>query len=64
MTTVAGNGAWPYSAQYYGSLYFGNGGPAVDAVQNNPTSVAISADGVLYITDQVRGATSRCANSQ
>jgi YVTN family beta-propeller protein len=42
ITTVAGNGALGYS---------GDGGPAAAAQLNYPTSVALAADGNLYLAD-------------
>ncbi len=46
ITTYAGTGAQGFS---------GDGGPAVDAVMNNPTADAVDASGNLYITDQFNG---------
>jgi sugar lactone lactonase YvrE len=43
ISTVAGNGAHAYS---------GDGGPAAEASLNHPFSVALDADGTLYIADE------------
>jgi sugar lactone lactonase YvrE len=44
ITTVAGNGTAGYS---------GDGGPAIEAQLNNPSSVAVDSSGNLYIVDEL-----------
>jgi len=48
VTTFAGNGAGTPAR----GAYSGDGGPAVDASLNNPTAVAVTASGDVYIADQ------------
>ncbi len=50
ITTVAGDGAIaPNAASYFG----GDGGPATSAELQSPTSMAVTADGSLLITDEL-----------
>lgn len=56
ITTVAGMGETPAdsdngTACTSGCGYSGDGGPAVDAMLNNPTDVAVADDGTIYIAD-------------
>jgi hypothetical protein len=46
ITTIAGTGGMPFQGGYAG-----DGGPAIEAVLNNPVDVAIADDGTIYFTD-------------
>jgi len=46
ITTVAGNGTWGFS---------GDGGPATDAMLDNPYGVALDSAGNLFIADRFNG---------
>jgi uncharacterized protein (TIGR03437 family) len=48
VTTFAGNGVGTPAT----GAFSGDGGPAVDASLNNPTAVAVTASGVVFIADQ------------
>lgn len=56
ITTVAGSGETPPGSDNgttctAGCGYAGDGGPAVDAMLDTPTDVAVASDGTLYIAD-------------
>ncbi len=53
ISTVAGNGA---------PIYFGDGGPALDASFDSPASVATDSAGDLFIADPAEGRIRRVAN--
>jgi uncharacterized protein (TIGR03437 family) len=48
ITTIAGNGAGTPAA----GAFSGDGGAAVNASLNNPTALAVTTSGVIYIADQ------------
>jgi sugar lactone lactonase YvrE len=48
--TVAGSGPDTFDRNFKGG-YEGDGGPATEALLKNPTDVAVTKDGVLFIAD-------------
>jgi sugar lactone lactonase YvrE len=51
VTTVAGSGPDTFDRTFTGG-YKGDGGPATEALLNNPTDVAVGKKGALYIADR------------
>lgn len=56
VVTIAGQGQTPVNSPNNitcesGCGYDGDGGPAVDALLNNPSDVAVADDGTIYFTD-------------
>jgi hypothetical protein len=51
VTTVAGSGPDTFDRTFLGG-YQGDGGPATQALLNNPTDVAVGSKGALYIADR------------
>jgi len=52
ITTVAGNGYSPQTSHQGGTLFSGDGGPAISAQLDWPETIALDVTGNLYIADQ------------